>query len=188
MPNIARIRVTLSGLQGLPGVSTFYALDPVTAVPALRTFWAAVALKMPIAIRIQVEATGDLIDESTGKAVGSWSTTGVAVVSGGVSGAYAAPVGYAINWLTGVFIEGRKVRGRSFLVPIIGSSFESDGTPVFAHADGMRAAGDTMIGTVPANFLVYHRETAEGAADGTGVAMTSSVVNDKAAVLRSRRD
>lgn len=188
MATIARIRVALSGLQGLPGVSTFYALDPVVAVPALSTFYNAMSAMWPDQLSIVVEAAGDVINEANGEAVGTWSTAAPTPVETMNSGSYSAPGGIAATWLTGTFIGGRRVRGRTFLVPIASQYLESNGTWTFQALQTVRDAGAVLIASTPENMLVYHRETAEGAADGGGVAMTGVLVNDKVAVLRSRRD
>ena len=74
------------------------------------------------------------------------------------------------------------------MVPAVAGSFDTDGTPLFGATDPLRVAALALIAHTPGNMLVYHRETAEGALDGTGVAMTGALVSDKAAVLRSRRD
>ena len=198
MATIARIRVSLTGAQGLPGVCTFYALDPVTAVPALHAFWTQQGGRFPTVVSTLVEPTGDLLNESTGEAIGSWATTPVAAVDNVGAGSYAAPVGLSISWVTGTFIGGRRVRGRTFIVPMVSSLFENDGTPTFATTSGLQGNGTTLIAAVPGNMLVWHRPTpildaqgnptGEFNADGTGVAITSCTVADKAAVLRSRRD
>lgn len=188
MANIQRIRVTLTGAQGLPGVSTFYALSGPNAVTDLQTFYTALVTFFPANVDILVEGSGETIDESTGDAVGSWSTAQPAGINATGAGGYAAPVGLLVSWITGIFVGGRRVRGHTFLVPMVNSKFDPDGQSTSAAASTIETAANALIAAHAGNMLVYHRETAEGAADGTGVAMTSALVSRKATVLRSRRD
>lgn len=188
MATISRIQAVWSGKAGLPGVSTFYALDAATALTALAGFYAESGGRIPNGITVSFAGTGDIINESNGEAVSTWTATPPAPLAGSASGMYAAPVGMAVTWVTGVFIGGRRVRGRTFMVPLASSVFEDNGTPTFAHHTAMAAAAQAAIDAVPGNLLVYHRETAPDANDGAGVAIVAALVSDKAAVLRSRRD
>lgn len=114
------------------------------------------------------------------------------------TGAYAAPVGVLVRWETGVVQDGHRVRGRTFLVPQVGSNFANDGSPSAGFLDGLRAASQTFASSASPNFIIWHRPfdgkaatatlPARPARLGTAVIVISSSLSNKAVVLRSRRD
>lgn len=198
MATIHRVRVGLTGLPGLPGVSTFYAnAGPDMLVP-LRDFYDFQKASFPAGLTIQVENVGDIIDDATGTLVGTWSTTPVAAVQGTSPAIYAAPSGACINWLTNVVSGGRRLRGRTFLVPLGAAEYQTDGTLTPAFMAALTQAAATFQVATVATFLVWGRprlaspatatRPAVAARAGTSALVTASAFKDKVAVLRSRRD
>lgn len=199
MASISRVRVVLSGAQGLPGVSTFYAVDPVVMTGDLNAFYATMASMFPVNVVATVENVGDVINDADGKIVGSWNGgIGVAHPSSNGATPYAAPSGAAVTWLTGLIINGHRVKGRTFIVPLWGSAYEADGTLSPATLTNIRPAADLMFTSHLANFLIWARPAkaraatatlpARAARVGTSVNVSGSRVTDKVAILRSRRD
>lgn len=198
MAVMSRVRVSLTGLVGLPGVSTFYCLTPSSFVPALQAFYVSCGGAFPSGISTQVEGQGDTIEATTGELVGSWSTAQPAPGGGGASGAYSAPTGGVINWLTGVVANGHRLKGRTFLVPLGGTQFDLTGSIESAALTGLRANASTLVSAVTNNFVVWHRpfpgapavgtKPARPAFSGSFAFVTGSSMPDKACVLRSRRD
>lgn len=185
MGDISRVRSTWTGFLGAPGVTTMYFVDTSTAVESVHAFWASMSGDIPGDVDIQVESAGDTIESTTGALTGAWVSDPVAVVHCGGSGVYAAPVGACVDWLTGTIAHGRRLRGRSFIVPITASSFQSDGTLLDAFKDNLTTYATTLITEQSASFCIWHRGT--GSDGSTGI-VTSAHVPDMAAVLRSRRD
>lgn len=182
MTVISQVRVAWTGLKGLPGVSTFY-FDATTAIPlaGLRTLFDAGKATLPSPCVIQVPNSGLNIESTTGQPVSSWTSGSSAAVNCTGLNGYAAPVGGIINWTTGVYVGGRQLRGKTFLVPLITSQYDGDGTLVAASKTLWENAAATFLAGAP-SFVIWSRK------NGTVSPVTASAVPDKAVVLRSRRD
>lgn len=198
MANIQRVRVALTGFQGGPGVSTFYALDGSALMAPLRAFYDSLKTVIPNDVQIMVESSGDIIDPATGGLTGAWVGVPSTTVGGEAAGSYAAPVGIIARWLTPVVADGHRLKGRTFIVPLAGNQFDTSGQPLFSIVDGLRVAAQTFVNAASPNFIIWHRPFAGSAATpghparpahiGTTAIVTGSSAGTKAAVLRSRRD
>ncbi len=158
---------------------------------AVRTAFFNAKSAFPGGLTLSFPNTGDSIEDTTGALAGVWTTTAQADVVG-ASGTLtaAAGVGACIGWNTGGIVTGtkgpRKVRGRTFLVPLSAAAYQEDGTisPTVLPwlqtlASDLQAAG---------GLAVWHRPTTAGAADGNSYGVISNRVRDKVAILTSRRD
>lgn len=196
--SIFRVRTTLSGFTGGPGLMTQYfstaaaGFNEATAQLAVDRVRDALQAGSGLFSTNQtwsVSGSVDVLDEASGQmtnSIGVTARSGAGTAGGGIG---PTPVGVAINWKTSEFKNGRRVQGRTFLVPVSGGSFEGDGTlsaTALAEAAefhaAMRDAGATDL-----VLVVWSRPNAAGAG-GSRHGVTSASVADKAAVLRSRRD
>jgi hypothetical protein len=184
--NIQRVRVALTGFPGAPGVSTFYALDGAAMLAPLRALYQNRRTNFPSDVRFTFETIGDIIDPLTGDLMGTWTGTNPGDVVGTDSGIYSAPSGLAVTWLTGDVLDGRRLRGRTFMVPLASDVYALDG----GIGAGVLAAFVTdaaaLVAAAAANFVVWHRPNPSHAG-GYSVVIGSRVSN-KAAILTSRRD
>lgn len=107
------------------------------------------------------------------------------VLTGGPSVQFGSGVsGACVSWYTDVRINSRKVRGRTFLVPIAAEVWQVDGSLVQENIDILQAASLALINAV-VGFGIYTRAgTTTGAAFSPVVAAR---VSDQAAFLSSRR-
>lgn len=185
MTEIYRVRSVWTGFPGGPGVTAHYFLDVATACASLGTFWHDLYMQLPSDVHIQVENAGDILEDSTGALTGAWSAAAVSVVNGDNSARYSAPVGACIDWNTETIGPHRRLRGRTFVVPICSDSFDTDGSLDPTKRASIQTAADALLAAQSASFVVYHRGTGS---DGTNGLVTSAYVPDLAAVLRSRRD
>jgi hypothetical protein len=188
MTDLYRIRASWTGFAGQPGVSTFYSLGSVSAVPNLRAGFLALAQYLPNTVSIQVENVGDIIDDATGTLTGAWSVVPVLPVGGVVGGAYAAPSGFMIDWNTTTILDGHRLKGRTFFVPCAGSALDSDGSLASTPLTNIRAYAATMFAALSGDLVVWHRPRVTPARAGGHGIVTSVFVPDKVVVLRSRRD
>lgn len=192
MSPIARIRVTWTGFIGGPGVSTFYCLDPATFRPGLVTYWNAVKGNLPQTCNITVESEGDIINDVDGEVTGTWSAGTPAAMAGGDTGVYSAPTGICVTWKTNTIASGKHLRGRTFLVPFTLSAFDLDGSLSAAARLNQEQKAQALVAASPGQMLVWHRPrkatTLKPFRPGSSGAVSTAVVADKAAVLRSRRD
>lgn len=176
-----------SGFPGGPGVSTFYATDPLSAVGPLHTFFDAVKALLPTDVSIQVPGQGDEIDDGTGDLVGSWTTTAPAVVTGTSVAVYSAPNGMCVDWLTGAVRGKRRLQGRTFIVPVTTAHFQTNGQPDASAISTVQTAGNALVASASsAGLRIWGRPNQTSA--GTSSLITGARVPTFWVVLRSRRD
>lgn len=180
-----------TGFQGAPGYSIFYALPSAGVAADIKTFFTAISSWLPTTVTISCPTEGDTLEEATGILTGSWSGGPGGTVIGGATGTHAGPAGAAVTWdtsgiATGAGGKARRVRGRTFLVPLATTAYESDGTLVLAARNAIQGAADALVSDAAGNLVVWHRPI--GGAGGSAHPVTGARVADKVAVLRSRRD
>lgn len=185
---LARVNVAWQNWPGAPGVSTFF-LDPTPAqatIDSIRTFFNAVAGYIPAGLTISVPSSGDEISESTGVINGQWSVaTTPTVISCTGTGAYAGNAGAVIHWLTQGVVANRRVRGRTFLVPLVNTAYESNGSLSSAFITALSNAGNALVAANPGLINVWSRP--RPGQSGIQSSVTSTRVPDLAVSLRSRR-
>lgn len=201
MASMYRVRSIWSGFSGAPGYTNMYfgTTDPLLAGATqactdVRAFWQACVSVFPDDVQINVEPNVQIVEDSTGLVEDELSTTATAAVNGTSGAAYAAPCGASIEWRTSQFVNGRRVKGRSYLVPLVSTSYETDGTLIAAALTALQAAAAGLI-AAPSQFVVWHRpvEASAGpppveASAGSLHLVATAGVSDRVAVLRSRRD
>lgn len=180
-----RLRVTWNGLGGLPGLSTFYLRDEETDVSAVKTFFTSIKDNFPSALSWDIPNGGDVIDTATGALTGGWTgTNGGTVAATGGSGTFASGVGARVQWTTSTVINGRRVRGSTFLVPLLGACYSSSGDLAATQRGVMQSAATALAASDLT--VVWHRPDA-GASNGSLVDITGAVVPTRVTTLRSRR-
>lgn len=181
--------------SGGPGVTTLFAFPDTTEqvfADAARAFlFDALATTgtadfLPSGVTIQGEGVVDNIENTDGTLQSSVPITPPAVISGIASGAYAAPAGAVITWLTGLVHQGRRVRGRTFLVPLGTNAFENNGTLAAGFLTNARNAATAYVASA-ANPCIWARPD-PGTTNGAAFAVAAGTVLDKVAILSSRRD
>jgi hypothetical protein len=192
MPNINRVRCAWTNFPGAPGLSTFYLADGSTDVTAIKTFFNAFKDDLPQGTVVTIPQAGDQIDVGTGKIVGSWSGTGGGTaLSVPAASAFSGSSGAMVRWQTGSVINGHRLSGRTYVVPIRGSDYDTNGSLSSAFTTTLQNAANALLGTLGANFLVYHRPQnttpSNPGSPGSVAAVTSALVPDLAVVMRSRR-
>lgn len=101
-------------------VNVMYFTDGPATVAAQRNalglFWAAVADELASTVTYRVAQEGREMSEATGQVTGGWSDV---QSYHGAGGSGPTPVGDAsqvlLRWLTGTYVAGRQVRGRTFV-------------------------------------------------------------------------
>jgi hypothetical protein len=210
MPNeVARVKVSWTGFTGAPGYTNLYFNDftdgniTQAIVDGARTrtdgLLATLTTRLPAAAAVTVDPTVDIIDVPTGKITRFMSGPAFTTRTGQGTGNYSAATGGVINWYTAGVINGRRVRGRTFLVPFAGSALALNGTLDDTLRASMITAINSFLAPGPNQGLlgVYARPQKEHvnkkgdtipAHNGAWFPVTSFTHPDKVAVLRSRRD
>jgi hypothetical protein len=152
-------------------------------------------------VAVQGEVTEH--DMATGTLLGAATMTTVpaTVVGTGSATSWANGSGYSVKWNTGLIWNGRRVTGRTFMVPAV-ACYEADGTLVAAAITAIGAAAQALISAVGAEFAVWSKTftkppdtmtIAEAKAfkqqqiGGNLAPVQGYFVKDSAAQLRTRR-
>jgi hypothetical protein len=189
MPNIFQVRSVLNGFTGGPGYCQHYfdasgsTLGPQAAADAVKAFWTGVNVQMPSSVTIVVQSDVSTLNDSTGDLVSVSAVTGGTVGPGGASAPYAAGVGASIAWICNEVHGSRRLKGRTFVVPLAAAGYQSDGTLV----DSVRTALSTHAANLIAqqDFGVWGRPK-DGANGLFGNAQAFRIA-DKVSWLTSRR-
>ena len=203
MALILKVSTRWSGFPGAPGYTNLYfrdfgtggangadpdATQALSAVNRVAAFFDGNKLIFPASLRINVEANVDVHESTTGELVNAISVAAPATISGAGTGGHSGASGAVINWKTAGIRNGRRIRGRSFIVPLAGVCYEPDGTLTSGTVNGLTTTANALAASTNNPDLgVWARPTAPGATDGQWSAVTSASVPDLAAVLRSRR-
>lgn len=179
-----------TGFNGAPGYSNFYAapdVDESNWGAATQAFFTAIKPTLPQVVTIQSTGVIDELDESTGALTGSAAIGSLPAIVGDVGGAYSGPTGAVVSWLTAGIVNKRRVRGRTFIVPLAAGVYDSDGTINVAPLTVIRDAADNYTLAMLGTQVVWHRPSGSPPGGGSAHVVTGATVPDLAAVLRSRR-
>lgn len=191
MAPISQSQWTSAGWNGGPGYTSFYS-STITApelqdfLDAQKAFFEAIKTYIPNDVtytppanyRIVDAATGDL-DDIVPVDSAQTPTTG----TGG--GAYAAPSGISVNWLTTTPATSRLVVGRTYLVPTGVEAYQDDGTLNTTALGVFQAAASALVTAVSPIMVIWRRPV--GGAGGSVATVVAAKVNDRVSILRSRR-
>lgn len=198
MTNIERVRVALSGSPIVgPGVLTLYMASGTAAAgqPAVKTWISNVVQYMAGGVVATVPNTGDVIDDATGALTGGWSAGTVGTYTATDSTGFVGGVGARIKWNTAGVVNGHRVTGSTFIVPIAKSKLTASGGIDTTALAGLATTANTMLGTSGVNFGVWSRPRAARtvggvtipAAPGEFVGIASATLAPALTWLRSRR-
>lgn len=186
MTDIDRAVVEWTGFPGAPGISVFYATPGGGVAFAIGTMFELLKNFIPLNVTITVPASGDTIDDATGEIVGTWTTGAESVTHCSASGTYAAAGGGLIRWATDGLVNGHRVKGRTFFVPLDGDLYEDNGSLSPTWTGNAKSAGDNLIEESEGHLVIWSRPTPTRA--GSSHTVVTCAVPDKMSVLRSRRD
>lgn len=198
MTILMRVRGTLSGFSGAPGLTTSYFLgtQPPTAAECLeaasrvRSCWNGMSARLPTGVSVQVNPQVDWIQDTDGSLVGSTVVAAPAVVNGASAGARQPTSSMLVGQLfTSTVVNGRRLRGRMFIGPIQASDVDGASGNVSAAAITAYTASLGVLGTqiaTPITHRVWGRPKPAGI--GLNAAVTQYGIAPKVGVLRSRRD
>lgn len=167
------------------------------AIAKTKNFWNAFASVWATTVSATNLPNVDLITAATGSLVGQLTVT-VATTTGVVSGSdFLPPATQAlIRWNTADFVNGRRVRGRTFIPALLESANGADGRPagqlvttnVPNALAALLAAGASSFVTWSRPFAGRTLPTPIPARSGTTHLVTTGTLQPQFAVLRSRRD
>ena len=199
MASLAKTTINWTGAAGLPGYTNIYwrnstpgvisqvvVDNAVTKMDAFLNSWVPFISNN---ITLAIDGTVEEIDDATGNLVSFWTATPEAPQTGlaGATTGYTAATGAVVNWFTDTVRNSRRIRGRSFMVPLAGC-FDPQGTIDSADLATMRAAATALhAATGDSRLVVWSRPSAPAATDGQSAEVSFSTVPDMGAILTSRR-
>lgn len=194
MATLYQITVLWNGFVGAPGYTRMHFLattpslaEATAAASDMADFFSAIAGLIPTDVQLEFQLEVPVIDDSTGQPVSFLQLAAQPTLTQPTgAGSYAAPAGASVQWLTTDVRNGRRVRGRTYLVPLVDTAFDSVGTLDETDAAAIQSAGNILVSSFDSNLAVFSRGT--GANDGTSSVVIGAAVADKVAVLKSRRD
>ena len=182
-----RFTTIFTGRPGTPGYSTMYTGGDTSGEADIGgnyigVFWDALKVYQASGLIITISGDVERVDPATGQIIELFTFEDNIVNSTGSGPIPPADQGL-MRWRTGDFINGREVRGRTF-IPYLSSSAETNGVPSSAFvAAAQDAADDLLVGLGAAGDMCVYSPT-----HGQFANVTSHSVWNQFAVLRSRRD
>lgn len=199
-----RVTARWTGFQGAPGYSNFHFTTDAglidggifgdaavsaatTAAQRVADAFSAIAGRLPEDVDIRINTEVEVLDSDSGQIIGMIDRDTVNVDQPSGSGGYSAASGAVVNWNTRDYRFGRRIRGRTFLVPLVASAYEDDGSLNPAALNTLQGFGEAIVGDAGGpEFGVWSRP--RSGAGGVFATATSFSIPDMAAILRSRRD
>lgn len=187
MTTLREINTQWGGSSGGVHFSVMY-FDASVAVAsqrtALQTFWTAIKPILSPRWGYTILTTGRELDDATGTLTGAWteSSTKNGVGTGGTEQVADASQAL-IQWRTATIVNGRFLRGRTF-IPGLQSASLSSGNLLAASQTVIQNAANALIASATA-LEIWHRPiTGSG---GSSDAVSTATVWGELAVLRKRR-
>lgn len=208
-PHVLRYKVEWTGFIGAPGYTNlffnntgdfFIQADRDEPVAKIQTWLAAWRSRLPSSVTIGLNSTVETVRASDGALTDFNTVTVAAPAPGTGTGVYSGASGACVNWYTDGIRNARRVRGRTFMVPVAGNFLSGDGTLDNTNLTAVRTANADLITPTAGGTQLYvwarptpikdanGVPTGEYNADGTSFPVSMSTISDKVAVLRSRRD
>jgi hypothetical protein len=196
---VLRATITWTGFSGAPGYTNLHFFSEGVPTPTamdgigtkIRTWINSMVGLLPIGVTATFPNQLEEYDESDGELVGVHAIAQGAQVIGTGAGNYSSATGACINWTTNTLHNGRRVRGRTFIVPLLPSAaFQSNGTLLDTARTSLVSNSQIFIDSAAGYPLcVWSRpRTLPTPSAGNAALVLSATVNDLTAVLRSRRD
>lgn len=188
MANLRRVRTVATGVAGTPWYTNWYFTYTIGTeqdhIDLAVQFWTDIQANLDNSVTWTVEGDCAIVDDSTGAIVGVESGTGAAVAGTETASALPPANQALIHWLTGSFIGGRQIRGRTFIPGLCTDQTGSTGQLVAgARTDYSDAAGALITNSSsPGPLRVFSRR------NGTSAVVQTATVPIVVSVMRSRRD
>lgn len=189
-----RHRVVWSNFPGAPGYTNFYTGTSVTDSTPFKTFFNAafnfpaggLQTWLPNGTQLTFPASGDVINEADGKITGSWAGTAPSpLTSAATSGPFAGGAGAQVQWQTSLIVDGRRVLGKTFLVPMLPAAMDTNGSLSTTAVTTILAAANALVVALAGELKVFSRPRPTIA--GANAQVIGARVPDLAVSLRSRR-
>lgn len=183
------ITATWLGIPGAPGYSKFRfsgnlsSGEATAAAGRVSTMFSSIRGLLPATCSVNFAAVAQVFDFDSQLVSEVALDPPPTAVLGQAVGNYSGATGAVINWVTSTIAQGRRVRGRTFIVPLA-AGFDTSGSLGATTITAIQGAAQTLAEGSPGLVIV---KRPPGAVVGE-YGVTGASVPDRAAILRSRRD
>jgi hypothetical protein len=193
--NMYRVQFQWNGFTGAPGFTNMFYDDSTgtaqQAADITRTFLVGCLTQAPSPLPSGCSLVGptsvDTVEPGTGTLVFTTPVTQPAQINGTAAGNFASSTGACVTWLTAGIVNGHRVRGRTFLVPLAATAFTATGGLSAAYQTSLATACTALLAASP-DLVVWRRPISQAAGGGGVNLVLAARVPAKSAVLTSRRD
>jgi hypothetical protein len=195
MASIIRVRSTIQGTTGLPGVSTAFfsaagtvatAAEATDVAARVRAFWLSAAGILAAGVTVLTSGVVDSLNETTGFLTGQTTGTTPGLVTSSGTGEAPSATMMGLRLSTGTVVGSRLLQGRWFVGPLA-ANVNSGGVPTAAAVTALLSGTTGMLtGTTSSVPRVWHRPKAH--LGGGAFAVTGYSADVRFWYLRSRRD
>lgn len=199
--SVAEVRALIAGDVGGQGISRFRFIrndagiitvaDCNAAGAAVQGLYNGMKVWLPASITVTVQPLVELFDPGSALIQGGLTMTSVpGGVTGQASGGYSAGVGCRINWKTNQISGRRMLKGSTYMVPLGGNAYISNGSLNAGPVNQATTSGNAYIAAMTAANLVpviWHRPHKGFTTGGLTGVVNALQVPTTPAGLRSRR-
>lgn len=189
MATIGRVRVVWTGVAGAPYYSNFYfsgVTDPTSAQDAVDyvdTFLSGFSTSLASALIATGDPEVQLINDADGSLLGSEAVTPLSVTCSGGADILPRFTQGVIQWKTGVVVNGRLLRGRTYIPGFVEVSNVAGGVPLSTLVTSASALAQALSDEPSPPHLVVWSRT-----HGVSSPVLSGAMWNQWGTLRSRRD
>lgn len=188
MSTLLRFRVTWSGTPVVgTGLTTFYFKSSVASGAAghIKAFFTATKATFPSGITWTIPNSYDALEDTDGSLLsGGTSTGGGTETSGGTGVNFVQGAGGRVVWNTDGIFKNRRVRGSTFMVPLVIDYWEGANAISSVATGNWATAAAALISAQP-TLAIWSRPS--GGVIGESNVVTSATIPDKTSWIRSRR-
>lgn len=195
--NMYRYRAVLSGWDGAPGLTTWYArfaaIPIISDVQGFADLIAAAYTSFKSGLvpglSISIESDVGVVRDTDGELQDVATITPPGAVTGSGTDARNSRATMVVAQLhTDLIARGKRVRGRHFHGPMVSLICDPQGNVDSAYRSLVQGAYGGVTDLTGGRLVVWHRPSSAGASDGDSGFVQSVTVTQKPGVLRSRRD
>jgi len=195
--SIMRVRALIIGPGGLPGVHTTYwngasstpiSADALDVSGRVQAFWNSFKLQLAAGVSITFNLPVDVLNSATGALENQLAGGSPATVVATGTGELPKATMVLLRYNTGVVLNRRLLRGRSFIGPLAVATNTAGTVLPATNTALLTAAGFLGTGATASVNVVWHRPTELLPASGVVAPVSSYSTNTEFSVLRSRRD
>lgn len=186
----SQYRVVWSAPGGGTGYSVFHAQDATTSVLAqsfadnVRAFFDSFRNLVPNDVTWVFE--GEVLNMTAdGVLTSVQPVTAPTTVVGSGDGSFNRAAGFRFDWLTGAIVEGRRLRGRTYIVPAMAFAFTADGVLTPIVQEQLRDNAEAFLAAMDTDGIQLHVWSRTHAFSSNA---SDVVIPPQGAILRSRRD